>query len=179
MLEAVVRTRNEPLALAATLGPLVKGVVEGLLATAVLVAEAPDEPLRQIADAAGCRLVEAPWAAGFAEVARGGSPLLVIDCGVVLAEGFWPHWRDVGAGIAGRPAATRAHLPFGMSAFGAAGAKLIRRIQGSVSTDEALILPSALAAALARDAVDPFARIYGPALVRLKAGSFRIGLATP
>ena len=111
MFTAVIRARNEPLALAATLGPLVRGVVQGLVGSAILVAQEETPALREIADSAGCRILVAPtWPEGFARAVAvtGGAPLIVIDTGVMLGQEFWPLLADHMPLLGDRPAATLA-----------------------------------------------------------------------
>lgn len=182
MYAVVIRARPHSLALAATLAPLVRGVVEGLVGTAVLVAEAANEDIREIADAAGCRIILAPtWVEGFARaVAQGGnSGVLVLDTGLLLPQDFWlvladhlPHLRE-------RPGATRSARSRGLL-------HLIRKLRdwiipdlselgGIADRDRALLLPPALARQIAQKQADPFACAFGRDLIRLAIKVSRVG----
>ena len=177
MLSAIIDVRPEPLTLTATLSPLVRGVVEGLIGTAVLVArEAPPE-IAAIADAGGCRLVLAPsFREGFARAVAGsgGAGVLVLDTGIQLGAEFWPLLADALPTLGGRPAATAPAVRQGLAGGLAALATAVRLTGGGVSRDCALLLPPGRARAIAQAKADPFAERYGPALVRLRASVTRV-----
>lgn len=177
MFTAVIRARNEPLALAATLGPLVRGVVQGLVGSAILVAQDETPALHDIADSAGCRVLISPtWPEGFARAVAvtGGAPLIVIDTGVMLGQEFWPLLADHMPLLGDRPAVTLSapgNTPFG------ALKRLIGQIGGGVDAGSALLLPISTARMIAQAKADPFAFRYGKSLIRLNAGASRVKLS--
>lgn len=179
MLTAVIDVRNEPLALTATLGPLVRGVVEGLVGTAVLVARAESADIAAIADAAGCRvLVADTWREGFARAVTNapGAGILVLDTGIQLGPDFWPLLTDKLPLLGNRPAVTEPARPHGFPAPARLLAEAFRAARGRVSREAALLLPPARAREIAQAKADPFAFRYGKALVRLRTGVTRVDL---
>lgn len=156
MFYVVIQARPVPVALASTIGPLVRGVVEGLVGTAVMVTPVRDETIDEIADSAGCRvLVATDWRDGFARAvaSSGGAPLLVIDTGVMLGPEFWPILADSLPLLGDRPAATS---PIRQNRL--ADILAMRRFRGirPVSRDQVLLLPGSLARTLAAAKVDPW-----------------------
>lgn len=175
MFVVVVRVRPDPMALTATLGPLVRGVIEGLVGSAFLVAEQDSDDLQQVADSAGCRVIIAPdWAQGFARavVNTAGAPLLVIDTGLLLGQDFWPTIADRLLLLGDRPAATE---PAGGSTL---IQRLVRRIgamRGQADDASALLLPGSLARTIGQARGDPWRWAYGEALIRLPIRGSRVG----
>lgn len=156
MFIAVVRARDEPMALAATLGPLVRGVVQGLVGSAILIAPAASEDLAEISDAAGCRLlVEPDWPEGFARAVSlsAGRPLIVIDIGSVIGEGFWEVLADQLPLIGDRPAVTRPAAGGGMLARFAV---LLPGLASRLGPERVLLLPNSRARAIAQARLDPW-----------------------
>lgn len=179
MLTAVIDVRNEPLALTATLGPLVRGVVEGLVGTAVLVARGEDPDISSIADAAGCRiLIAETWREGFARAVTNapGAGILVLDTGIQLGPDFWPLLTDKLPLLGNRPATTEPARPAGFPSPIRLFTELLNASRGRISRDAALLLPPARAREIAQAKADPFAFRYGKALVRLKTGVTRVDL---
>jgi cellulose synthase/poly-beta-1,6-N-acetylglucosamine synthase-like glycosyltransferase len=86
MLSAVIETRNEAEALARTLAALVPAAVEGLLGEVIVCQAMPSEPVRFIADHAGCRIAAGGFVAAF-ETAR-GDWFLLLEPGAVPLEGW-------------------------------------------------------------------------------------------
>lgn len=182
MYAVVIRARPQSLALAATLAPLVRGVVEGLVGTAVLVAEQEDSDIREIADAAGCRIITAAsWPEGFARaVAQGnGDGVLVMDTGILLPQDFWAILMDHLPLLTDRPGATRSARRRGLL-------HLMRKIRdwiipdlselgGIADADRALLIPPALARLIAQKQADPFTHAFGRDLLRLGVKVSRVG----
>lgn len=182
MYAVIIRARPESLALAATLAPLVRGVVEGLVTSAVLVADSDGGDVADIADAAGCRiLVAADWKEGFARAVALGCEggVLVLDTGILLPQEFWPVLTEHRPLIVDRPAATRSARRRGLL-------HLMRKIRdwlipdvselgGIADTDRALLLPASLTRDIARKGADPFAYAFGKDLLRLDIKVKRIG----
>lgn len=171
MFSAVIRARPFPMALTATLGPLVRGVVEGLVGSATLITTAASDDISEIADSAGCRVLVAPtWADGFARTVAhaGGAPLLLVDTGVLLGQEFWPILADHLPMLGDRPAATRAPVP----------ASILSRIfsakPGSVMADQALLLPGSVSRAIAQTKGDPWQYRFGDRLVTLPVETRRV-----
>lgn len=156
MFTAVVRARDEPMALAATLGPLVRGVVQGLVGSAILVASSASEDMAEISDAAGCRLlIEPDWVEGFARAVSlsAGRALIVVETGTVLGEGFWEVLADQAPLFGDRPAVTRP----------AAGGGILARLAGflpglapQLGPERVLLLPGSRARAIAQARLDPW-----------------------
>ena len=168
MLSIVVDADAAPLALSATLSPLVRGVVEGLVGGATLIARAENEDLSSIADASGCRLLVSPsFAEGFARAMTytSGSGVLVMQAGVQVGPDFWPVLADILPVLGRSPAVTQVQ--------GGLLARL-RLMGGRVSRDQALLLPGALAREIGLDKIDPFTRAYGKTLVTLRAEARRV-----
>lgn len=170
MFSAVIHARPAPLALAATLGPLVRGVVEGLVGSATLVVSERNADIEEIADSAGCRvLVAADWAEGFSRVVAnaGGSPLLVMDTGLMLGQEFWPVLADSLPLLGDRPAATEAEKP----------RSIIRRLLAATSSapgrDQVLLLPGSVSRQVAQMKADPFLHRYAN-LARLPVKARRV-----
>ncbi|CAN1490573.1 hypothetical protein MCEMSEM23_00179 [Rhabdaerophilaceae bacterium] len=171
MFSVIIQARSHPMALAATLGPLVRGVVEGLVGSATLVSSHDAADIREIADSAGCRvLVAASWAEGFARTVANtaGAPLLVVDNGVLLGQEFWPILADHLPLLGDQPAATRAAKPTSTLAriFGAS--------QGVVSPDQVLLLPGSVSRVIAQAKMDPWQFRFGDRLVILPAETRRV-----
>lgn len=174
MFVVVIRARSEPMALAATLAPLVRGVIEGLVGSAWLVAEAETPDLAEIADSAGCRILTAPtWPEGFARavVNTAGAPLLVVDTGLLLGQDFWPTIADRLPLLGDRPAATE-------PAEGGSLAALMRRrlgaMRGQADEASALLLPGSLARSISQAKGDPWRWRYGERLIRLPVKGSRV-----
>ena len=179
MLTAVIDVRGEPIQLTATLGPLVRGVVEGLVGTAMLVARAQSEAVAEIADAAGCRfLIAETWAEGFARAVTNapGAGILVLDSGLQLGPDFWPLLTDKLPVLGNRPAATEPAVNAGFASPLRMIGGVLNRATGRVTRDSALLLPPSRARELAQAKADPFAQRYGQSLVRLKASVTRVDL---
>jgi hypothetical protein len=170
MFSAVIKARSAPLALAATLGPLVRGVVEGLVGSATLVAARADADIEEIADSAGCRvLVEADWAEGFRRVVAnaGGAPLIVMDTGLMLGQEFWPVLADSLPLLGDRPAVTEAEKPASLIARLFAGAS------AAPGRDQVLLLPGSVSRQVAQSKADPFTFRY-PNLAHLPVKARRV-----
>lgn len=171
MFSAVICARPQPVALGSTLGPLVRGVVEGLVGSAILVAEQPNPLIEELADEAGCRiLVARDWPEGFARVVAqtGGSPLLVVDTGVMLGSEFWPVLADHLPLLGDRPAATLPReAPNWLS-------RLLKLGGAPLSRDAALMLPSSAARAIAQAKADPWAYRFPEKLVELPVSTRRV-----
>jgi len=170
MFSAVIQARPAPLALASTLGPLVRGVVEGLVGSATLVAAERNREIEEIADSAGCRVLgEADWAEGFSRVVAnaGGSPLLVMDTGLMLGQEFWPVLADSLPLLGDRPAATETERP----------RSLLSRIFAAASSapgrDQVLLLPGSVSRQVAQMKADPFTHRYAD-LARLPVAARRV-----
>lgn len=179
MLMAVIDVRPEPMALSATLGPLVRGVVEGLVGTAILVSCSEDTDIAMIADSAGCRvLVADTWQEGFARAVTNapGAGILLLDTGIQLGPDFWPLLADSLPTLGNRPAATE---PAGRAGFASplrALGDVCNRLAGRLNRDSALLLPPSRAREIAQAKADPFTVRYGKTLVRLRAGVTRVDL---
>lgn len=168
MLSIVVDADAAPLALSATLSPLVRGVVEGLVGGATLVARAENEDLSSIADASGCRLlVSTSFAEGFARAMTytSGSGVLVMQAGVQVGPDFWPVLADILPVLGQSPAVTQ---------FQGGLLARLKLLGGRVSRDQALLLPGALAREIGLDKIDPFTRAYGKTLVTLRTEARRV-----
>jgi hypothetical protein len=179
MLTAVIDVRPEPIALTATLGPLVRGVVEGLVGNAMLVCRQSSEELEDIADAAGCRIVTAEsWPDGFARVSTlaPASGLLVLDTGLQLGADFWPVLADILPALGARPAMSQPALGTGMGGLFDGLIEGVRTMGGRPSRNAALLLPPSRARDIALAKQDPYAIRFGTELVRLKAGVTRVEL---
>ena len=152
MFLAIIRVRPDPMALSATLGPLVRGVIEGMVGSAILVADMATPELETIADAAGCRVLVAPtWPEGFARAIAGsaGAPVIVLDTGVMLGHEFWPLLADH-LPMLGDRAAVTAFTPSGFLAG------VIAWFRPSLSLDQALIFPGSRARQIAMAGTDPW-----------------------
>jgi hypothetical protein len=174
MFAVVLRARPEPLALAATLSPLVRGVIEGLVGSAILVAERDGEDLQEIADSAGCRvLIARNWPEGFARavVNTGGSPLLVVDTGLLLGQDFWPSIADRMPLLGDRPAATE---PAGHGSLVERIGRQITSMRGQADEASALLLPGSLARTIGQAKADPWRWTYGKSLLRLPVKASRV-----
>lgn len=177
MLTAVIDVRHEPLALTATLGPLVRGVVEGLVGTAFLVSRRSNEELEAIADAAGCRIVTAEtWPEGFARAVAlaPGAGLLLLDTGLQLGPEFWPVLSDSLPALGGRPAMSHPALAGGIAGIFDGVSEGIRGMGGRPSRNAALLLPPSRARDIALAKLDPYTIRFGADLVRLNAGVTRV-----
>lgn len=180
MLTAVIDVRPEPLALSATLGPLVRGVVEGLVGTAILVSRSENADIATIADAAGCRvLVADTWHEGFARAVTNapGAAILLLDTGIQLGPDFWPLLADSLPSLGNRPAATEPARRIGFASPLRALGNVCNRFAGRINRDSALLLPPSRAREIAQAKSDPFAVRYGQTLVHLRAGVTRVDLA--
>jgi|GEM_PF-1615356 len=177
MLVAIVDTRNDARALAATLSPLVRGVVEGLVGTAIIVTYRKDAEIGDIADHAGCRVIMADnWGEGFARAVIGANHagFLVLDAGIQLPQGFWPDLADALPALGNRPAATMPSPRLGLLA------RLMQRMsvfRGQVSRESGLLLPPSRAREIALAKADPFAIRYGRALERIETPVTRLAAA--
>lgn len=179
MLTAIIDVRLEPVALSATLGPLVRGVVEGLVGTAVLVTRSDDQDVAAIADAAGCRVIVAgSWSEGFARAITNapGAGILVLDTGIQLGPEFWPLLSDKLQIIGNRPAATEPATRAGLASPIRIARNLFNAATGRISRDCVLLLPPGRAREIAQAKADPFTVHYGKSLVRLKASATRVEL---
>jgi hypothetical protein len=179
MLTAIIDVRLEPVALTATLGPLVRGVVEGLVGTAVLVSRTEDADVAGIADAAGCRVIVAEnWREGFARAVTNapGAGILVLDTGIQLGPDFWPLLADKLPIIGNRPAATEPATRAGFASPVRIVENLFNAVTGRINRDCVLLLPPSRAREIIQAKADPFAAHYGKALVRLKASATRVEL---
>lgn len=160
--------------LTATLGPLVRGVVEGLVGSALMVTTERNDEIDEIADSAGCRvLVSADWAEGFARAVAisGGSPLLVVDTGVMLGQDFWPVLADNLPILGDRPAATAPLRPGRLTEI--LTMRAFRRSR-SVSRDQVLLLPGSFARALAQTKTDPWLHRFNERLEILPVSTRRV-----
>jgi hypothetical protein len=86
-----------PRAVVASVSALVPAVVAGLVREASLAATAGNEALHQIADYAGCRLVEATAAADVLQAAVTAAPgplILILQAGCVPEHGFVEELAD-------------------------------------------------------------------------------------
>lgn len=171
MLIAVIDSRSGPLALASTLGPLVRGVVEGMIGTAVIVAPEADHDIVSIADSSGCRVLAEPqWADGFARAVTNapGLGILVLEAGLMVGPDFWPLLADTLPVLGNRPAAT---LP-------ADGGGLLARmgLGARVSRESALLLPPSWARRISQAKEDPFRVRYGKECVPLRSTPTRVRL---
>ena len=176
MFGVVVRASSDPVALAATLSPLVRGVIEGLVRSVWIVTEAAREDDREIADAAGCRLLVEPagWARGFARAVTnsGGAPLLVLESGVLLGPEFWAVLGERRPVLGNRPGRVP---PEGDDGAVARVASALRRAGGAgLRPDTALILPPPLAREIAQAGGDPWRWRYGSSLQVLPVRTRRL-----
>lgn len=179
MLIAIIDTRDNPAETGATLGPLVRGVVEGVIGSAVLIVSRRDPVMDELADAAGCRvIVAASWAEGFARAVAGAgnAGTLVLDAGIRLPSEFWPVLVDALPVLGSRPAATRADEPGGLAWLVAQISAPFSPKRGRVGRDHAILLPPSRARELAAIKADPFAIRYGKALVSLETRAARVVL---
>ncbi|HUN13013.1 MAG TPA: hypothetical protein PLE50_12200 [Rhabdaerophilum sp.] len=174
MLIAVIDSRSGPMALASTLGPLVRGVVEGMIGTAVIVSPEADPDTVSIADSSGCRVLAEPnWTDGFARAVTNaqGIGVLVLESGLMMGPDFWPILADTLPVLGNRPAAT---LP---ADGGGLWARLgLNRLGGRVSRDSALLLPPSRARKIAQEREDPFRVRYGKECVSLRSAATRVRL---
>lgn len=171
MLSIVIDAEGPPLALSATLSPLVRGVVEGIVGSATLVARAETSDISSIADASGCRLLISPsFAEGFARAMTytGGSGVLVLSAGVQVGPDFWPVLADHLPVLGQNPAVTQVTK---VSLL-----QWLKALRGAVTREQALLLPPMLAREVGLEKLDPFARRYGKALVRLPVQARRLPL---
>lgn len=167
MLTAIIDAKADPAALAATLAPLVRGVVEGMIGSAVLVTPTRDSAIEDIADSGGCRVLVAPrWEDGFARAIAGhsGSGVLLLDTGVLLGPEFWPVLSDQLPLLGDRPAVTR---PAPNGGVGRRLGNLLRGLTGRAGRDSALLLPPRRAREIAAAKADPFETRFGRDLARL------------
>lgn len=174
MFYAVIHARPAPMPLAATLGPLVRGVVEGLVGSALMVTPERNAEIDEIADSAGCRvLVSADWAEGFARAVAisAGSPLLVVDTGVMLGQEFWPVLADQLPVLGDRPAATAPPRPSRLAEI--LSMRAFRRSR-AVSRDQVLLLPGSYARVLAQSKSDPWLHLFDQRLEILPVGTRRV-----
>lgn len=126
MLSVVIPTLNDERRLVRTLGCLVPGAADGLIAEAILADGGSTDETEAVGDMAGCRLVTGPADPGLrlaAAAATAKAPwLLFIRPGTVLDEGWIREIRSfldqaVRSGETGRRAAVFGH---GMDGFGLA-----------------------------------------------------------
>src|SRR5919199_13336 len=92
MISVVIPTLDAEATLVASLAPLVSGVAEGLVREAVVADGGSTDATREIADAAGCRVVSAARGRG-AQLAAGAAVarwpwLLFLHADTVLEEGW-------------------------------------------------------------------------------------------
>ncbi len=140
MLSIIIDANAPPLALSATLGPLVRGVVEGVVGGAILIIPHESEEILALADASGCRALVSPgFGAGFARAITysKGAGVLVLKAGLQIGPDFWPVLVDQLPLLGQNPAVTQRR---GGGILGR-----IARLQGRVSPDQALLLPPMLA----------------------------------
>lgn len=179
MLAAVIDARSNPMALAATLGPLVRGVVEGIIGRAIIVNARENDDIAMIADNAGCRLlIEPGWVDGYARAVTNsnGAGMLVLDAGLQVAPDFWPLLSDRLPALGNRPAATPpAHKAGAGRIFSEIRAGLLT-FGGRVDRNSALLLPPGRAREIALGRADPYAMRYGGDLVRLESAVTRVAL---
>jgi hypothetical protein len=174
MFHAVIHARPAPMPLAATLGPLVRGVVEGLVGSAMMVTASPSDDIDEIADSAGCRVLVSPdWAEGFARAVAisAGAPLLVVDTGVILGQEFWPVLADSLPMLADRPATTAPPRSSRLSEILTMRAFRRSRV---VSRDQVLLLPGSFARALAQSKSDPWLHRFNERLEILPVSTKRV-----
>jgi rSAM/selenodomain-associated transferase 2 len=98
MISVVIPTLDAEATLVASLAPLVSGVAEGLVREAVVADGGSTDATREIADAAGCRVISVARGRG-AQLAAGAaaarSPwLLFLHADTVLEEGWWREVRS-------------------------------------------------------------------------------------
>lgn len=166
------------MAVAATLGPLVRGVVEGLIGTVILVADEDNPDLAAIADSAGCRVVTAQdWPQGFARAVTiaGGAPVILLDTGIVLADGFWPALVKQMPQLLDRPGATGLDAGFSWRRIG----RWLRHWRGKVDQDRAILLPASRARQIAREKRDPWAMNFRADLVEIQSIAYKLPIARP
>lgn len=174
MLSIIVDAQGPPLALSATLSPLVRGVVEGIVGSCTLVVPQAGDDLMSIADAAGCRVLVSPsFGEGFARAITytNGSGVLVLDSGVQVGPEFWPVLADQLPVIGVQAAVTQL-----------VKASILQRLvalRGQVSRDQALLLPPPLAREIGLQKADPFAQRYPGTLVTLPAQARRVVISAP
>jgi hypothetical protein len=179
MLMAIIDARSAPMALTATLGPLVRGVVEGIIGTAILINPTDDPDIRMIADSSGCRvLLEPQWTDGFARAVThsSGAGVLVLDAGVQLGPDFWPLLADNLPALGNRPAASLPALAPGMAGLASGALYALKTLGGRPGRNAALLLPPRLAREIGQAKSDPFQVRYGKELARLKATVTRVDL---
>lgn len=178
MLTIIIDARPDPVALAATLAPMVRGAVEGIVGSAILIARAENPDIDEIADAAGCRVLVAPrWQDGFARAVAGhsGSGVLVIDTGLLIGPEFWPMLADRLPLLGDRPAMTRRVVEPGLAGFAGVLGRFAGRAAGRSGRDAALLLPPRRAREIAAAKADPFSYAFGRDLVRLDLEVRRLG----
>jgi hypothetical protein len=181
MFTVILHARPDPMALTATMGPLVRGVVMGLVGSAFLISNRANETLDEIADAAGARLLlAANWPEGFgrAVASSNGGGLIVLDTGVMLGQDFWSILADMSAFLGDRPAITHNQPQPGFLALLAQVPGYFRAARGIPHQDQAIVMPGRVAREIARLKADPFAFSYGTSLVRLPSQTMRIGRPT-
>lgn len=175
MLIAVIDSRSGPLALASTLGPLVRGVIEGMIGTAVIVSPEADHDTVSIANSSGCRVLAEPvWADGFARAVTNapGLGILVLEAGLMVGPDFWPILADMLPVLGNRPAATLPSDGGGwLTRIGIGGV-----LSGRVSRESALLLPPSLARRISQAKDDPFRVRYGKECVPLRSMATRVRL---
>jgi hypothetical protein len=178
MFAVILRARPDPLALTATMGPLIRGVVMGLVGSAFLVADAQDKALEDIADASGARLLVAgTWPEGFARAiaSHKGGGLIVMDTGLMLGQDFWPVLTDMAAILGDRPAITKLPAANKIADVFRATPFSLRAMRGVPHPDQAIVMPGSIARDIARIKADPFTYPYGKSLMILPSSSLRIG----
>lgn len=175
MLTAVIDSRSGPMALASTLGPLVRGVVEGMIGTAVIISPEADHDTVSIADSSGCRVLAEPdWRDGFARAVTNapGLGILVLESGLMVGPDFWPLLADTLPILGNRPAATLAADGGGW--LGRLGLRSL--LGGRISRESALLLPPSWARRIAQAKDDPFRVRYGKECVPLRSVATRVRL---
>lgn len=174
MFHAVIHARPAPMPLTATLGPLVRGVVEGLVGSAMMVTSSRNSEIDEIADSAGCRVVVArDWTEGFARAVAisAGAPLLVVDTGVILGQEFWPVLADSLPMLADRPAST---APLRSNRLAEILTMRALRRSRAVSRDQVLLLPGSFARKLAQAKTDPWQHRFDARMEILPVSTRRV-----
>lgn len=165
MVTVIVRGGDAPEALARALGPLVAGVVAGLVAEVLVVAAPAATEVARLTEGSGAELVASEsWQDGLAAAVRRArqSRLLVLDAGVILGEGFWAELAEHGEDAATALVTTPRDAPVLFA--------LRQRITRRAVPDQAVVLPGRMATG------DPWSMALP--LRRLAARSYRIATRT-
>ena len=123
MISVVIPTLDAEATLVASLAPLVSGVAEGLVREAVVADGGSTDATREIADAAGCRVISVARGRG-AQLAAGAaaarSPwLLFLHADTVLDEGWRREVRSFIEGADRQGGEAAASFSFALDDFGA------------------------------------------------------------